>query len=379
MRSASAALRVCFALALAAAPAVAGCADDGPVEEEGSGEDFVKVDTSSPEARAQYDADVAFANAYTARCAPKGSAKRVLVTGFGRFMSVGNNATGRIVSTLVPEAVYPETSPPPAGQVDPPGPQLSVGTRVVDLPGAGRADVCGMVLPVYWDLAAILVSKEIEAFKPDLVVMMGVAGGTQPIWIELGAVNKAAPLDDGSDRLQPAVREGQDYAPIVETATSDEQARGNLMSWQRVQSAAEAKAKSLADRRDSHGSRFGDVLPGAKLAGFPRDSNTYLCNNVTYATGYLMDHPGKKVTLLRASKKVRGKPNQVDVRLAADHRATPRAFVHWPSSLSSEQYPLAAEVLASLLGAQLSAPAAQAPTRGTNDLADPGLRGGGFF
>ena len=259
MRSASAALRVCFALALAAAPAVAGCADDGPVEEEGSGEDFVKVDTSSPEARAQYDADVAFANAYTARCAPKGSAKRVLVTGFGRFMSVGNNATGRIVSTLVPEAVYPETSPPPAGQVDPPGPQLSVGTRVVDLPGAGRADVCGMVLPVYWDLAAILVSKEIEAFKPDLVVMMGVAGGTQPIWIELGAVNKAAPLDDGSDRLQPAVREGQDYAPIVETATSDEQARGNLMSWQRVQSAAEAKAKSLADRRDSHGSRFGDA------------------------------------------------------------------------------------------------------------------------
>lgn len=379
MRSLSTVRRVALALALAAAPALAGCADDASVEEEGVGEDYVKVDTSSPEARAQYDADVAFANGYAARCTPKGSAKRVLVTGFGRFMSVANNATGRIVSTLVPEAVYPETAPPPAGQIDAPAPQLSVGTRVVDLPGAGKADVCGMVLPVYWDLAAILVSKEIEAFKPDLVVMMGVAGSAQPIWIELGAVNKAAPLDDGSDRLKPAVREGESFVPIVETASSEEQARGNLMSWHRVQTAADAKAKALADRRDTHGSRFGDVLSGAALAGFPRDSNTYLCNNVTYATGYLMDHPGKKVTLLRASKKVRGKANQVDVRLAADHRNTPRAFVHWPSSLSSEQYPLAAEVLAALLGAQLSTPAADAPTRGKNDLADPGLRGGGFF
>jgi pyrrolidone-carboxylate peptidase len=375
MRSPLTALVLAFMVGTAATA----CAPADDEAESETGEEAVKVDTTSPEARAQYDANVAFANGYRARCQKKGSGKRVLVTGYGRFMSISNNATGRIVSALVPDARYPETTQPPAGQVDPPGAQLSVGTAVVDLPNAGRADVCGMVLPVYWDLAAILVSKEVEAFDPDLVIMMGVAGGSQPIWIELGAVNKAAPLDDGSDRLRPAVRENEAFAPIVDRAAREDQARGNLMSWARVQAAAEKKAKELAGEVDSRGRRFDDVLPGAKLAGFPRDSNTYLCNNVTYATGYIMDHPGRKVTLLRASSKVRGRPNQVDVTMTADHRATPRAFIHWPSSLSSEQYAPAAKVLSAVIDAQLSAPAAEGPTRGTNDLADPSLRGGGFF
>jgi pyrrolidone-carboxylate peptidase len=367
-------------LSVVAATMGAGCAADDSGDDETS-EDAVKVDTKSPEARAQYDANVRFALGYQPRCTTKGSAKRVLVTGFGRFESIGNNATGRIVSTLVPEAKYPETVQPPHGQVDPPEPQLSVGTTVVDFPNAGKADVCGMVLPVYWDLAAILVSKEIDAFKPDLVIMMGVAGSRQPIWIELGAVNKAVPYDDGSNQLHPAPKSGDSFAPIVSKAANEDQARGNLMAWQRVKDAADAKAKSLAAKVDGSGTRFGDVLSGAALAGFPRQSNTYLCNNVTYVTGYLLDHPGKKVTLLQASTKASGVPNQVDVKLKTDGRAIPRAFVHWPSTLSNEQYPLAAEVLKSLLDAQLTAPAAGpgATSRGTNEIADPDLKGGTFF
>src|SRR5262245_39809627 len=56
----------------------------------------VKVDTRDKLARKQYDADVAFVNAYRPRCPQTGGTNpRVLVTGFGRFMTIANNATGR--------------------------------------------------------------------------------------------------------------------------------------------------------------------------------------------------------------------------------------------------------------------------------------------
>src|SRR5262245_48720862 len=97
-----------FLFVLAALPA---CSTE-PVDAEAEGsENEVKVDTRSPQARKQYDANVAFSSSYTPRCKRSADATRprVLVTGFGRFMSIENNATGRIVSTLVPSAPYPET------------------------------------------------------------------------------------------------------------------------------------------------------------------------------------------------------------------------------------------------------------------------------
>lgn len=357
----------------------AGCAS--PADEAADGqEDEVKVDTRSPEARRQYDANVAFASGYTPRCVRGASGRpRVLVTGFGRFMSVVDNATGRIVSTVVPTARYPETSPPAAGEVDPPEPQLSVGTSTVDLPGVGPADVCGMILPVYWDLAAILIAKELDAFEPQLVVMNGVAGDRQPIWIELGATNRAARLDDGSNQLRPAMGPNDDYARIVDTAPRSEDARGNLLTWRAVEADARAEIDRHADDRDGD-VRFGDLLDGVKLAGFPRSSNTYLCNNVTYVTGWLMSHPNKEVRLLRASPPVRGKINDVRVKVNKDFGAVPRVFVHWPSELAGAHHEAGAAVMKAILGAQLAATArGDAPTVGDNALADPTLQGGEFF
>src|SRR5437868_5361428 len=81
---------------------LAGCAVSS---EHGAGDesldvtdDAVVVDTSSPEARAQYDADVAFASKYVARCKSTSGRPRVLVTGFGRFLENETNATGMMVS-----------------------------------------------------------------------------------------------------------------------------------------------------------------------------------------------------------------------------------------------------------------------------------------
>ena len=89
----------------------------GDPNEEIAGEDQtvdgVVVDTSTPAARAQYDANVSYALSYRARCVSRGGSRpRVLVTGFGRFLSNPPNATGMLVSKLVPAARYPVTERP---------------------------------------------------------------------------------------------------------------------------------------------------------------------------------------------------------------------------------------------------------------------------
>jgi len=373
-----------LALALLSCLGLAACAaeSDATGNAETDDDNEVKVDTRTPAARRQYDANVAFANGYAARCTPSSGAParpRVLVTGFGRFMSIADNATGRIVSALGAGAAYPESAAPPAGEVDLPAPQLSVGSATLDMPGVGAVDVCAMILPVYWDLAAILIAKEMNAFEPTMVVMNGVAGPRQPIWIELGATNRAAKLDDGSSQLRPAASEREPYAKIIESAPRSEDARGNLLSWRAVEGAARQTIARRAGDMD-RGTRFGDLLPDVKLAGYPRGSNTYLCNNVTYVTGYLMSHPGRSVRLLRASPPLPGAVNEVRVELRKDLRAAPRVFVHWPSEMATMHHAAGVDVLRTIIGAQLAALArGDAPTAGDNALADPTLQGGAHF
>ena len=370
-----------FLLAAVAGIVASGCAAETAQPEESS-DDEITVDTSTPEARRQYDANVGFARSYVARClaSPAPSNRpRVLVTGFGRFMSIANNATGRIVSTLVPEARYPETRAPAPGQIDPPEPQLSVVASTIELPGVGTTDVCAMILPVYWDLAAVLIAKEAEAFKPTFVMMNGVAGGRQSLWLELGATNRASRNVDGSNQLRPAMTPGEAYVKIVEHAPESEDTLGNLLSWRAVETAA----RDAVERHDGaidDGASFGDIVRGASLAGFPRPSNTYLCNNVTYVTGWLMSHPGREVRLLRASHRVVGQANDVRVKIRSNLSAVPRVFVHWPSDLADKHHAAAADVMKSIIAAQLIASReGDAPTLGDNALAHPGLPGGGLF
>jgi pyrrolidone-carboxylate peptidase len=353
-----------------------GCALDGTVDPDAS-EDAVVVDTKSPLARAQYDANVDFANKYQASCRSAGTRPRVLVVGFGRFLENDNNATGRIVEKLVPAAIYPATAKPAAGKVDLPAPQTRVALGKLSLPMSGDVDVCAMIVPVYWDLAAILVAKEVDAFGPNLVMMNGIADTTQDLWIELGSVNKAMALTDGSDALVPVPPKGKDVAPIVPSASAQDQKKGLLLAWDAVREAAAASVEAQKGMTEN-GHALGDILFGAKLAGFPRSGNTYLCNNITYVTNYLMSYPDKSVTLLKASVPVAGKPNYVRAHIARDVRKVPRVFVHWPSSLAD--YPLlvgaASEVMRSMIDAQLTATASS--TVGRNDQADVSLTGDTF-
>jgi pyrrolidone-carboxylate peptidase len=361
-----------------AVPACAVASDEGDTD---SSEDAVKVDTSSPQARAQYDANLAFAKSYKPRCTPSNDTTRprVLVTGFGRFMSVTNNATGRIMNALVPDAKYPETTAPPDGQLDLPAPQLSVGSTTLTLPNAGKVDVCAMILPVYWDLAAALIAKEVDALGPSLVIMNGVAGDRQPLWLELGSVNRAEALDDGSNQLKPAVAKNKDTAPIITGLSKADQARGLLMSWEHVRAAAsDAITKHAKDMEGEES--FDAFMSGVELAGYPRESNTYLCNNVTYVTNFLMDHPGRTVPLMRASVKKPGASNELDVKIKRDVTSVPRVFMHWPSELAGKHIDAGADIVRAVIDAQLTAIAnGEAPSVGDNANANPDLAGGTTF
>ncbi len=343
------------ALAAALTLAAPGCAEE--TDSPSSQESDVVVDTRSELAWRQYLANVRFAQGYVPRCAPpeedglEPPRPRVLITGFGRFLSNTENATGRIVSRLAPAVTYPLTEPPPAGEIDDPAAQTAVALSTIELPGVGEVDVCAMILPVFWDLASFLVLAEANAFSPDVLIMNGIAGGTQPIWMELGSTNAAVALPDGSGILLPI----EDGAPLLPGLPEEENARGLLMSWDEVRLAAETRISELAMEPGEDEETFGSILEGVRFAGFPRDSNTYLCNNTTFVVNWAMDHPGETFRLLEPSDPREGGPSGLDVRLDADLREVPRDFVHWPSRLAGTHLDRAAEVLGTIVAAQLLA------------------------
>ncbi len=377
--------------AVCAAAALTSCGEADPSESETTGgasdtvEDAIRILTSTPEARAQYDANVRFALNYRARCGAGLTASatrrpRVIVTGFGRFLSNPTNATGLMVAGLVPGMRYPVTARPAAGQVDDPAPQTAVASATVMLEGVGAVDVCAMVLPVYWDLAAILVLKEVQAFGPDFVLMNGIAGARQDLWLELGSVNRALVLPDGSDALVPAPPSGQRFAPIVPSAIASETALGLRLSYANVQRAARAAIDANGSVLED-GARFDSVAQGALRAGFPRDSNTYLCNNTTYVVNYAMAHPNATLTLMQASPALAGRVNRVGVKLTRDARAVPRVFTHWPSALTGAHLDAGRSVMRAMIAAQLLASregGASAPVLGSNADAEISASGDWF-
>jgi hypothetical protein len=336
--------------------------DDGS----SAGEDPVKIDTSSASARAQYAANVAFATRYRARCEKSSDRPRVLVTGFGRVFGSSINASGMLVSALVPAARYPMTRAPEGGKIDDPAPQLSVGQTTVELPLSGDVDLCGMVLPASWDLTAVLVSKEIESFSPDFVMMNGIARDRQPIWIELGNINRALPDEDAVD-LKPSVPRGETYAPLVKSEPVDRE-RPLLSSYARVRAAAE---DAIADeKKEPGGDALSEILRGVGYPKYPRPSGNYLCNNLAYVTSWLMTHPGESLDLMEASAPERGAPSSVPVRLTRDHSRTPRVFVHWPSGLA-DHVAQGARVMSRMIDAQLDAlRGGEVPTPGDKSMAD---------
>ena len=113
------------------------------------------------------------------------------------------------------------------------------------------------------------------------------------------------------------------------------------------------------------------------LAGYPRNSNTYLCNNVTYTVGYLMDHHDEEVVLMEAShvrENEDGTPvdTGLPLTLGVDMSEVPRMFMHWSSNIEGEHVALGAEMMRAAIDAQLTTRDLEegGPLRGDNTLAD---------
>ena len=176
---------------------------------------------------------------------------------------------------------------------------------------------------------------------------------------------------DGSDILRPLAPSGQAFAPIVKSASPQDTLKGLFLSYDAVDRAAKAAVLSHADHVVD-GRRFDAVLQGVKLAGFPRSGNTYLCNNLSYVTNYLMASPGHAVSLLSASTGSKDARNGVRVKIDRDVRKVPRVFVHWPSTLTGAHIDDAADVMRAILDTQLLAlaPGGAAPVLGTNAMAE---------
>ncbi|MFO0677523.1 MAG: hypothetical protein U0169_13390 [Polyangiaceae bacterium] len=360
--------------AFACLASLAACSATGGDASSSSRADPVVVDTSTDVARAQHAANVAFGSNYRAVCtkpsldggSPK---KRVLVTGFNRFSDHVNNATGQMVARLVPGMAYPVNTSAPDGAVDDPARHVRTDRATVRLPKSGDVEICAMVLPVFWDLASALVAKELDAFEPDFVLMNGVARTRQPIWIEMGAVNRAQLSDDGSDRLRPRATDAGDDPKLVDGPDAPEFTR-LLLSWDAVRDAAR---DAIAERKDrlEDGVRLDAILEGASFAGYPRTSNAYLCNNTTFVVDWLMGNPGATLPLMQASHPGDAGPSNLPVIVRADLRAVPRVFVHWPSDLAGAHLDSGADVLRAMVDAQLDALAhGDMPTLGDNVRAD---------
>ena len=309
----------------------------------------VILDTVSDLAWEQYQANLTFARGYAPRSRPSSGRPRVLVTGFNRFGEHRRNASGAIVSRWLDE---PEPSSEPArpGCVDHPERQLGVAQRTASLAGVGEVEICAMVLPVVWDLAAVLVLREAEAFAPDLVVMNGIAGAHQPLWIELGALNRARRAADASRLLEP-------HEPTIVAGAAA--ALPNRASF----SALAAAARGAIAGRPS----LAAIAPGALLAP-PRASNGYLCNATTYAVGHGLSHPGETFVLLEASHP-RGDDHGVAIRPVPDLSRVPRFFIHWPSAIDEPHLDAAVEVLKAIVACQLTT--SDAPVGGHEVDADP--------
>jgi pyrrolidone-carboxylate peptidase len=340
--------------ACVASLALVACSADLSAPEGESG-GRVTLSTQGRTARLQYDANVAFAQSYRSRCDAAAPGLRVLVTGYGRFQGNLDNATGRIVEALT-GAAYPSTARPAAGMVDVPAPQTSVRTKAVVQPGLGPVSICGMILPVYWDLAPILLAREIEAFKPDFVVMNGVATGQLniPLRVELGSTNIAtAGPADGSGVLHAFATNPQGEAKVLSEGPDT---IPSLLSWRRVQYALNSGVRSRPV--------LARGVSGVDFGGYPSTWLTYLCNNIVYTTNYLMDHPGMSTRMLEPSVRLGASDVGVQMTLRGDFRKTPRVFIHWPD-LPRESHAAAADTLLEGITAQLLAQkAGEAPTRG---------------
>lgn len=188
-----------------------------------------------------------------------------LVTGFGPFPGMASNATEHVVR------------------------------------GLSAADgVTSLVLPVEWARAASLAIDEARRTGATLLLMNGVAGARQPLWLERGASSIAAERADAAGVMP-------DRWPSVE----------RLALSIDVDVAVDCATRALAPLAHvlDAGERLDAILHGA-VAREIRDDNAYVCNDASFRVQRAFAGTGVRV-----------------------------GFIHWPSDLRGAHVDAARQVL----------------------------------
>ncbi len=279
----------------------------------------------------------------------------MLITAFGPYDDVRENASSEILARIVPGAVAPSVERCPPGGVDRPEDRTAAATATVNFPGIGRTDVCGVILPSHWDLPAVIALAEIEAFNPEFVVMTGVSKRAREVLLELGAVNQGSSTADDTPagfRLYPVWQ----HSPVIEGTATVQNAHGLLLSWGPVRTAVEEAIRSNAGVIEGTVA-FGDFVRGVWFGQYPRAYNQYLCNALAAVVDQAMNHPGQRFTLGRCPSAMEGAypEERITVGLRRDLKTVPRVFFHWPSVLRGRHLDAGAAVLRAMVTAQLRA------------------------
>lgn len=123
-----------------------------------------------------------------------------------------------------------------------------------------------VVLPVRWGMAPELAIRAARDFQAEMVIMNGVAGPRQPLFVEQGATNHCVPRED-ADGAWPKVVDRLEARPMtIDRRRAVRAARAAIAEHAHVMQGDVA---------------LGDVLLGARIAR-PRKSNGYVCNHVAF-------------------------------------------------------------------------------------------------
>lgn len=303
----------------------------------------MRLHTDHPLQHAQLAAEHAWLESLALPSRPRGR-RRVLLTGFARFGPHERNASGELVAALLPGLEVPRYPAPQPGTVFSPELQFVAETARVRW-DTTEVVLAVLILPVLWDLAAAVVLRAIQKFDPELVVMSGVAGPRQPLWIELGASNQTHPRRDASEHLQPITD--------ARVLAGGPPALAHRAAFPRLLEVARAQLRAEPTLEE--------VMPTVELTGFPRPGNAYICNATAYAVAHALTLPERPLTLLEGSADQRG----ATLHLRRDRVHVPHFFLHWPSDLSGPRVEAASRMLRAIVSAQLRA----------NDEAEPPLAG----
>ncbi len=322
------------------------------------GETPIRFQLDSPNALAQLAANRTYAEhfvanhlALTIRPSSSSALPRVLVSGFGRFLTHDFNASAHIVTRLLNGVEPPSVSVSDLRGVHSPAEQTLVQCQTVAIDQHTDVELCVLVLPVFWDLAPWLLLNTIKHFQPSIVLMNGIAAERQPIYLEHACANYARVCEDGSGHLRPEIvteRGGEVLGKLVldeAESLEDSQLRA---AWGALEQAAQRECDGLGDVRESD-VNLSSILSGVSQQSQWSESNSYLCNSVAYLCNHAMLHPTRALRFFEQTS------DPLTLALMGEWSAVSRAFIHWPSDLRGKHIDCGAAILRAMISAQVRA------------------------